>query len=200
VAVSRESLNRRPGLGAAKIEGRIMKPNPMIMRATTLFPSKLAAIAVVPVLALTIALIGGAFTDKASAQTPNTKKPFAVGAFTTMFEHVAFAAQQNPKTDDPLAATGHVVQQLANGTNSGPVTCFQPSGNAAYITFLVKNNGPDAGDYVTFYVMDGGYPMLGVSPDTYIDYGNQGSNNCFNTCGNYCPPQMILSGNIVVSN
>jgi hypothetical protein len=153
--------------------------------------SKLAVIAVVPVLALTIALIGGAFTQHASAQTPNSSRPFAVGGFTTLTEHVAFAAQTNPKTGLPL---GHVVQELANGTNSGRVTCFQPSGNMATISFLV-DTGPDAGQYVTFIVVDNGEPTLGVSPDMYSDCGPQNGN-----CGtDMCTSQTILRGNIVVS-
>lgn len=171
-----------------------MKPNPMIMKVTTLFPSKLAAIAAVPVLALTIALIGGAFTQHASAQTPNTKKPFAVGAITTATEHVAFAAQQNPKTTDPMAATGHVVQELATGTNSGPVTCFQPNSNMATITFLV-DKGPDAGFYRSFVVLDLGEPSMGVSPDQY----NSCMNTNINCMGNNCMYQAIIRGNIVVS-
>jgi hypothetical protein len=161
-------------------------------RATTLFPSKLAAFAVVPVLALMIALISGAFTQHASAQTPNSSKPFAVGGFTTLTEHVAFAAQLNPKTGLPV---GHVVQELANGTNSGKVTCFQPSGSgAAGITFLV-DKGPDAGMYRSFYVFDNGEPSMGVSPDNYYDCGNQ-NNNCD---VNSCSFQQIIRGNIVVS-
>lgn len=171
------------------------------MRATTLFPSKLAAIAVVPVLAFTIALISGAFTQHASAQTPSTSKPFAVGGFTTLTEHVAFAAQQNPKTTDPTAATGHVVQELATGTNSGKVTCFQPMGNMATITFYA-NRGPDAGNFVSFMVVDNGEPSaVNTSMDMYTDYGSQGpQTNCNTNCSNSCAAQMVLRGNIVVSS
>jgi len=154
--------------------------------------TKLAALAAAPLLALAIALIGGAFTDKAIAQTPTTNKPFAVGAFTTLTEHVAFAAQTNPKTNLP---SGYVVQELASGTNSGAVKCFQPSGNMATISFFV-NRGPDAGNYVSFIVVDNGEPTMGVSPDMYSDCGNQGSSNCGTS---NCMAQTIVSGNIVVS-
>jgi hypothetical protein len=155
--------------------------------------TKLAALVATPLIAFAIALIGGAFTQHASAQTPNSKKPFAVGAITTMTEHVAFAAQQNPKTTDPMAATGHVVQELATGTNSGKVTCFQPSGNTATITFLV-DKGPDAGMYRHFFVIDLGEPSMGVSPDQYYGCGATNTN-----CGGSCMYQPILRGNIVVS-
>lgn len=154
--------------------------------------TKLAALAAAPLLALAIAIIAGTFTQHASAQTPNSNKPFAVGGFTTVSEHVAFAAQTNPKT---LAPTGHVVQELPTGTNSGAVTCFQPMGNMATISFYVKT-GPDAGQYRTFTVVDGGEPKMGVSPDMYADCGNQNSN-----CGtDNCMAQPIVRGNIVVSN
>jgi hypothetical protein len=169
-----------------------MKPNSFIIRTTTLFPSKLAAIAVVPVLALTIALIGGAFTDKAMAQQPNSNKPFAVGGFSTLTEHVAFAAQMNPKTGAPI---GHVVQELATGTNSGKVMCFQTGGNTALITFFV-DKGPDAGMYRTFLLGDGGEPSMGISPDEYYECGNQ-NNNCETA---NCTFQPISRGNIVVSH
>jgi hypothetical protein len=160
--------------------------------------TKLAALVATPLIAFAIALIGGAFTQHASAQTPNSKKPFAVGAITTgsgttVIEHVAFAAQQNPKTTDPMAATGHVVQELATGTNSGKVTCFQPNGNTATITFLV-DKGPNAGMYRSFFVIDLGEPSMGVSPDQYYGCGATNTN-----CGGSCMYQPILRGNIVVS-
>jgi hypothetical protein len=156
--------------------------------------SKLTAFRVTTVVALALAL--GSFTQHASAQTPTTKKPFAVGAITTELEHVAFAAQQSPKSTAMTAATGHVVQQdlIAGTTNSGPVTCFQPNGSMATITFHVTN-GPAAPNYRTFTVMDGGEPMMGMSPDAYADCGTVNS-NC--SAGNCCP-QPILRGNIVVS-
>jgi hypothetical protein len=154
--------------------------------------SKLTAFGVATVVAFALAL--GGFTQHASAQTPSTKKPFAVGGFTTALEHVAFAAQQSPKTIDPAAATGYVVQELTTGTDSGPVTCFQPNGSMATITFKVKN-GPDAGDYRTFTVMDGGEPVMGVSPDAYADCGVV-TNNCDT---GQCCAQAIMRGNIVVS-
>jgi hypothetical protein len=151
--------------------------------------SKLTALGVATLVVFALAL--GGFTQHASAQTPNSSKAFAVGGFTTATEHVAFAAQTNPKTGAP---SGYVVQQLTTGTDSGPVTCFQPSGSMATITFLVKH-GPDATYYRTFTVMDGGEPMMGVSMDMYSDCGNQTSN-----CGtSNCMCQPIVSGNIVVS-
>jgi hypothetical protein len=157
--------------------------------------TKLAALAAAPLVGLAFAIIAGAFTQHASAQQPNSNKPFAVGAITTATEHVAFAAQTNPKTGAP---SGHVVQELATGTDSGPVMCFQPSGNMATISFYV-NSGPDAGNYVTFMVVDNGPPGVGgVSPDMYSDCGNQGSSG---NCGtNNCMMEPIVNGNIVVSN
>jgi uncharacterized protein YraI len=110
-----------------------------------------------------------------------------------MTEHVAFAAQMNLRTGAP---TGYVVQEIPAGTNSGAVKCFQPSGNMATISFYV-NRGPDAGNYVTFIVVDNGEPSaVNTSMDMYSDCGNQGQNNCGTS---NCMAQAILRGNIVVS-
>ena len=153
---------------------------------------KVAALGAAPVIALATAIATGAFTQHASAQTPNSKKPFAVGGFTTTTEHVAFAVAGS-------LPSGHVVQELATGTNSGPVTCFGPSGNMALITFLVTS-GPDYGNYRTFTVVDGGEPNMGVPPDMYSDCGNQGTSGSDNCAANNCMMQPILRGNIVVSS
>jgi len=164
----------------------------ILEKLRTLFPSRLAAFAVAPLLALTIALISGAFTQHASAQTPTTNHPFAVGAFTTATEHVAFAAQQTSSTH----LSGHVVQQLATGTDSGPVTCLQVMSNMATVSFTVTN-GPDAGQIRSFTVVDNGAPMMGVPMDTYADCGNQGTTECGT---NNCMSEALISGNIVVSS
>jgi hypothetical protein len=99
--------------------------------------TKLAALAAAPLLALAIAFIfGGALTQHASAQNPPSSKVFAVGAITTAtFEHVAFSAHTEPKTNLATAVTGYVVQEYTDGTasNSGPVTCFNVDGTTAFI-------------------------------------------------------------------
>jgi hypothetical protein len=165
-------------------------------RATTLFPSKLAAFAAAPLLALAIALIGVAFTQHASAQTSSSSRQFAVGGFTTATEHVAFAAQFNPRSG---VAIGYVVQEftVAGGSDSGPVFCLQVSGNMATVSFHVKN-GPDAGTDRTFTVMDNGEPSaVNTSMDVYQDCGTDGGSGC-NCQGGMM--ENVLRGNIIVSS
>jgi hypothetical protein len=162
-------------------------------RGTTLFSSKLAALATAVIVTAALAVVGGAFSGKALAQTPSSSKPFAVGAFTTATEHVAFAAQ----TTGSGKFAGYVVQELTGvGTDSGPVTCLSVSGNTATVSFSVKN-GPNAPGHRTFTVMDGGEPMMGVSPDMYSDCG--ASNGMCDTPNN-CMMEALVSGNIVVSS
>jgi hypothetical protein len=132
-----------------------------------------------------------------TAQNPPSNKLFAVGAFTTALEHVAFAAQTKPKG----GFAGYVVQEfLTTGeTDSGPVTCLQPVPTAsreAFVTFFVKN-GPDAGMYRSFLVADLGEPVMGVPPDGYADCGTQTS-NCPSSAT--CSNQPLIRGNIVVSS
>jgi hypothetical protein len=167
--------------------------------------SKLAAVAAAPVLALAVALISGAFTQHASAQTPiNSNKPFAVGAFTAMdLSHVAFAAQIVPTK---TGYAGYVVQELSTGqSRSGPVTCvwvaFQTAtSSSAAIVWKVKNtniSGDMVGEMRSFEVIDNGPPTPGgFSPDMYKN------RDLDNTCG---PDgsgswQGLLRGNIVVTD
>jgi hypothetical protein len=160
--------------------------------------TKLAALVATPLIAFAIALIGGAFTDKAMAQNPsggNSAQSFAVGGFTTFFsqEHVAFAAHNNPKK--PGTYAGHVVQEYVDGTsNSGPVTCVQVFGTQAVVSFSV-NNGVNPNTFRSFIVTDGGEPRMQTSPDAYQDCG-QTNGNC--DCQNgFNEP--VYRGNIVVS-
>jgi hypothetical protein len=173
-----------------------MKNHSIVMRTTTLFPSKLAALGAAVLVTGAFALLVGAFTDKAMAQNPsggNSDSSFAVGGFTTMVtgQHVAFAAQSNPKK--PGTYAGHVVQEFIDGTsNSGPVTCLSVSGNFAVISFAVKNG---QGPYRTFVVEDNGEPTMQMSMDTYRDCGLSNGD-----CSGNCPaPENVLRGNIVVS-
>jgi ABC-type phosphate transport system substrate-binding protein len=156
--------------------------------------SRLAVVAAAPVIALTIALISGAFIQHASAQHPKPSTPFAVGGFTTMVsgEHVAFAAHFN------AAHPGYVVQQFSSGlADSGPITCLTEGMNGprtATITFYVKN-GPDVGTYRTFKVADNGEPTMQMSTDMYQDCGTDGGGGC--SCQNGYM-ESVLRGNIVV--
>ena len=161
--------------------------------------TKLAALAAAPLFALAIAfIVGGAVTDKAMAQNPsggNSASSFAVGGFTTFFsqEHVAFAAQTNPKK--PGTYAGHVVQEFIDGTsNSGPVTCLSVSGNVAVVSFYVKN-GVNQGTFRTFVVEDNGEPTMQMSMDTYQGCGLS-NGDCSGSCFG---PENVLRGNIVVS-
>lgn len=158
--------------------------------------TKIAALAVAPLLVLVITIITtSALSQHAMAQQPNSDKPFAVGAITTLQgEHVSFAAHTNPKG----GYSGHVVMDIAGyGTDSGPVSCFMPtSANSALISFDVKN-GPGTGNTRTIMVVDNGEPMgNGLGPDMYSNCGIE--NPCSVQYG--CSSETIIRGNIVVGH
>src|SRR2546430_8245080 len=99
------------------------------------FPSKLVALAALPLVALALTLVVGAFTQRAAATPPpgggstgSSTNIIAVGAFTpapvdssSPITHVAFAAQTIGKNSN---VAGYVVEQTSIGTISGPVTCL----------------------------------------------------------------------------
>jgi hypothetical protein len=115
---------------------------------------------------------------------------FAVGGFTLLDGHVAFAAQQNAK-----GAGGYVVQDSMGVSRSGPVKCFTVSGNMATIEWEVKHsdNSGEITQHRTFQVTDMGEPMMGMSPDLYLDRMTD------NDCGRMDQGGVMpVHGNIVV--
>jgi hypothetical protein len=166
-------------------------------RASTLFPSKLVAFAVLPLVALAFTLVIGAFSGQAVAQSAgNSDNAFAVGGFLAMDgSQVAFAAQilPNPNTNNTYA--GHVVQTDASGiSRHGPVTCVTVCPPMAVVVWEVakSDNSGEVGQVRSFEVMDNGEPPTGM--DMYKD---RGIDMCcgFRTSGAYVP---VVRGNIVV--
>jgi hypothetical protein len=166
--------------------------------------SKLAALAVAPVLVLVLMLAGGVFINHAVAgpSAGNSNNAYAVGGFTVMttFEHVAFAAHQNPKS--PTAWTGHVVQDTATGSRSGPVFCVAVDTSGMYpkarVIWEVKQSDfNDVGAIRQFDVTDRGEPVMGVPPDLYTDRLECAlGGDCDCLAGDGFNP--LLHGNIVV--
>jgi hypothetical protein len=165
----------------------------------------LAAVAAAPVVALAIALVSGAFTQHASAQTPTTKHPFAVGAFTTMIgDNFAFAAQKNPQSG---ALAGYVVQNVAaGGTRSGYVNCLDVDSTTgkARIQWHVTHStvsSSEVGHNRQLDVTDMGEPNgITPGPDEYDDDGDCNTMSFCSTCGT--APEggiaMVVHGNIIV--
>jgi hypothetical protein len=178
--------------------------------------SKLTALGAATLVAFALALVVG--THQAGATGPpsgggpagNSNNSLAVGAFTpldtTTVTHVAFAAQKSPKG----TYAGYVVEELASGTISGPVTCLTVNGMNARIKWTVNHadsgTGSTVGDVRQLDVTDMGEPVLGVPPDFYTDQGtcddsgNSCSSNCCD-CGTTTTGQnALLHGNIVVKS
>jgi hypothetical protein len=164
--------------------------------------SKFAALAAAPVLAVAFAIAVGTFTHQAGATPPtgggsagSSTNAFAVGGISLLDgDHLAFAAQLNPKTG---AVAGHVVQDAATVSRSGPVTCVTfYNGNQATIGWMVKNstNSMEIGTFRSFEVTDNGEPVMGVSPDSFLDRMNMDS-DCSDMSGGGVMP---VHGNIVV--
>jgi hypothetical protein len=171
---------------------------------------KLAALAAAPMMAVAVALAFGTLAGRAVAQNPsggNSASMFAVGGFTTLTQHVDFAAQNNPKK--PGTYAGHVVQDDSGVQRSGPVTCLTVSGTVARVQWRVtrSDNSTELNTLRQFDVMDNGQPMMGtgMSTDNYDDRGLCNQNiDCLVNCCNcpsspMAPTGAILRGNIVVS-
>jgi hypothetical protein len=126
------------------------------------------------------------------AQTGNSGESFAVGGITTLDGHLAFSAHISPKGN----IAGHVVQDSAGISRSGPVTCVTVNNSCATVQWQVKqsDNSGEINQYREFDVTDGGEPTLGMSPDRYTD---KGCNNSCSFSGAFCVP---VHGNIVVKD
>jgi hypothetical protein len=163
-------------------------------RATTLFPSKLAAFTTATLATLAFALVVGIFSMPAAASAAGSSNvAFAVGGITTVDGHVAFAAQTNPQNG---RYAGHVVQDSMGLSRSGPVYCLTVSGNQATVIWTVaqSDNQNEVGTMRSFEVTDNGEPVMGVSPDLFLDRTDQ-DNNCGDFQGGGVMP---VHGNIVV--
>jgi hypothetical protein len=177
-----------------------MKTNPIIMRAATLFPSKLAgwaAAALIAVVASAVAWQAMATPPSGGGSAGNSNNAFAVGGITTLDGHVAFAAHQNPNG----SYSGHVVQDSFGTSRSGPVDCLfvvpLSGGNHATIQWHVTHSDNPAevnGQPRLFEMCDYGEPTGGVSPDYFVDLG-ESNNGCRDNqfCGS-----PFIHGNIVV--
>ena len=171
-----------------------MKNHSIIMRATTLFPSKLGVLAAAILVTVAFALLVGPFSGQAVAGGGGPHA-FAVGGFIAMdTSQVAFAAQFNPHTG---SYAGHVVQTDMSGVSRhGPVTCVATDGTAtmAVVVWTVtkSDNPADVGQTRSFEVTDGGEPPTGM--DMYKDRGTDTSCS-FDMTGTYVP---VVRGNIVV--
>lgn len=163
-------------------------------RAPNLFPSKLAALAAAASVIAALALIVGGFTGRAVAAGGSSAS--AVGGFQAGdLSHVAFAARMNG-----TSVTGHVVQDLTNGSRSGPVTCLNVNGNRARVLWMVKQSDfpGEVGQTRQFDVTDNGEPTGGVSKDFYTDLQQCDPNgSCSCTAGT--ASGVLFHGNIIVS-
>jgi hypothetical protein len=132
-------------------------------------------------------LIGGLRSSQAQGGKPNNNShDFAVGAFTTMQGHFAFAAQDTTKS----VPIGHVVFQDPMGNvTSGPVDCLAVSGINAAITWHDKK---DSNTSYTLYVTDGGNASLDM------DYADQQCDGT--TCTARLAFCLVMNGNIVVND
>jgi hypothetical protein len=119
----------------------------------------------------------------------------AVGGISlTDGDHLAFAAHENPKNG---AINGHVVQDAVMVQRSGPVTCVNfYNGNQATIGWTVTNStvSSEIGQFRTFEVTDGGEPVMGISPDLFLDRMTM-DQDCSDMSGGGVMP---VHGNIVV--
>jgi hypothetical protein len=162
-------------------------------RAMTLFPSKLAALAVAILVTGAFALLVSSFSEQAVA-APVNSHAFAVGGFLAMDgSQIAFAAQINPQT--PTKFAGHVVETDASGVSRhGPVTCVIVSPPKAVVIYKITKSDiqfeEDFGLSRGFEVIDGGEPPTGM--DMYKAKGNP---NCGFDMNAYVP---VVRGNIVV--
>jgi hypothetical protein len=163
-------------------------------RATTLFPSKVAALAAAAAVIAALPLTIGAFSGQAAASSGSSVS--AVGGFQAGdLSHVAFAAQMNG-----TSVTGHVVQDVTNGSRSGPVTCLNVNGNRARILWMVTHSDfpGEVGQTRQFDVTDNGEPTGGVPKDFYTDLQQCDSNgSCSCTAGT--ANGVLFHGNIIVS-
>lgn len=156
--------------------------------------TKLAALAAAPLAAVALTLAIGTLTQQAvAASAGSSNNAFAVGGIATMDGHVAFAAQRNPQNG---RYAGHVVQDSMGVSRSGPVYCLTVNGNMATVIWTVANsdNPNEVGTMRSFEVTDNGEPVMGVSPDLFLDRMDQ-DNDCSDMQGGGVMP---VHGNIVV--
>ena len=163
-------------------------------RVTVILPSRLVGLAAAVAVIAALALIVGGFTSHAVAAGGSSAS--AVGGFQAGdLSHVAFAAQMNG-----TSVTGHVVQDLTNGSRSGPVTCLNVNGNRARVLWMVtRSDFPgEVGQTRQFDVTDNGEPTGGVPKDFYTDLQQCDPNgSCSCTAGS--ASGVLFHGNIIVS-
>jgi hypothetical protein len=171
-------------------------------RVTVILPSRLVGLAAAVAVIAALALIVGGFTSDAVASGGSSVS--AVGAFTAGdLSHVAFAAQMNAQN---TSVTGHVVQDLVNGSRSGRVTCLNVNGNRARVLWTVTQSDfpGEVGQSRQFDVTDNGEPTRGVSKDFYSDLQQCDPNGNCSTGGGCCcmagtASGILFHGNIIVS-